>query len=109
MSTKKTGRARAQSSSDGAEPDSAGGDEASSARTDGIEQLSYEQCRDELVGVVQTLEQGGLSLDASLALWERGEELAQRCEEYLAGAHQRIEDKIAAHQDDNDRGSTDAY
>ena len=42
------------------------------------------------------LEQGGLDLDASLTLWERGEELAKRCEEHLAGAQARIEAALAA-------------
>jgi exodeoxyribonuclease VII small subunit len=57
---------------------------------------SYEACRDELVEVVRLLEQGGLDLDASLTLWERGEHLAKRCEEYLAGARKRIEDALAS-------------
>lgn len=58
-------------------------------------ELGYEQARDELVEVVRTLEQGGLDLDASLALWERGEELAARCEEHLAGARTRVENALA--------------
>ena len=41
-----------------------------------ISQLGYEKCRDELIEVVRLLEQGGLDLDASLKLWERGEQLA---------------------------------
>ncbi|MGL4304757.1 MAG: exodeoxyribonuclease VII small subunit [Mycobacteriaceae bacterium] len=53
--------------------------------------LGYEQARDELVDVVKLLEQGGLDLDASLSLWERGQALAQRCEEHLAGARERVE------------------
>jgi exodeoxyribonuclease VII small subunit len=57
--------------------------------------LGYEAARDELVDVVKALEQGGLDLDASLALWERGEALARRCEEHLAGARKRVEDVIA--------------
>jgi exodeoxyribonuclease VII small subunit len=61
-----------------------------------ISQLGYEECRDELIDVVRLLEQGGLDLDASLELWERGEKLAKRCEEYLAGARQRIADALAA-------------
>lgn len=61
-----------------------------------ISQLGYEACRDELIEVVRTLEQGGLDLDASLKLWERGEELARRCEEHLAGARKRVEDALAA-------------
>jgi exodeoxyribonuclease VII small subunit len=61
-----------------------------------ISQLGYEACRDELIEVVRLLEQGGLDLDASLKLWERGEQLAKRCEEHLAGARQRVEDALAA-------------
>ncbi len=56
-----------------------------------MEDLGYEQARDELVDVVRVLEQGGLDLDASLALWERGEKLAKRCEFHLDGARRRIE------------------
>jgi exodeoxyribonuclease VII small subunit len=61
-----------------------------------ISQLGYEDCRDELIEVVRLLEQGGLDLDASLKLWERGEQLAKRCEEHLAGARQRVTDALAA-------------
>lgn len=60
-----------------------------------ISHLGYEACRDELAEVVRLLEQGGLDLDASLKLWERGEQLAKRCEEHLAGARKRIEDALA--------------
>jgi exodeoxyribonuclease VII small subunit len=63
-----------------------------------ISQLGYEACRDELIEVVRLLEQGGLDLDASLTLWERGEELAKRCEEHLAGARKRVEDALASGQ-----------
>jgi exodeoxyribonuclease VII small subunit len=61
-----------------------------------ISELGYEECRDELVEVVRVLEQGGLDLDASLQLWERGEKLVKRCEEHLAGARKRVEDALAA-------------
>jgi exodeoxyribonuclease VII small subunit len=61
-----------------------------------ISQLGYESCRDELMEVVRLLEQGGLDLDASLNLWERGEQLAKRCEEHLAGARQRVAQALAA-------------
>lgn len=53
--------------------------------------LSYEQARDELVQVVSRLEAGGEPLEASLALWERGEALAARCQEWLDGARQRLD------------------
>ncbi|MFF2271174.1 exodeoxyribonuclease VII small subunit [Agromyces sp. NPDC058136] len=53
--------------------------------------LSYEQARDELVRVVGELEQGSATLEQSLALWERGEALAARCEEWLIGAKARLD------------------
>jgi len=56
-----------------------------------IATLSYEQARDELVRVVSALEQGSSTLEESLALWERGEELARRCEEWLIGAKARLD------------------
>jgi exodeoxyribonuclease VII small subunit len=65
-----------------------------------ISELGYEECRDELTAVVHALEQGGLDLDASLTLWERGEELAKRCEEHLAGARERVEKALAADDED---------
>lgn len=61
-----------------------------------ISEMGYEEARDELIAVVQQLEQGGIDLDASLTLWERGEALAKCCEEHLAGARQRIEDALGA-------------
>ncbi|WP_314507210.1 exodeoxyribonuclease VII small subunit [uncultured Microbacterium sp.] len=54
--------------------------------------LSFEQARDELVRVVAELEQGAPTLEHSLALWERGEALAARCEEWLLGAKRRLEE-----------------
>ncbi|MTE15311.1 exodeoxyribonuclease VII small subunit [Nocardia aurantiaca] len=60
-----------------------------------IAAFGYERARDELVNVVKMLEQGGMDLDDSLALWERGEALATRCEQHLAGARQRVEDALA--------------
>ncbi|MFT4220851.1 MAG: exodeoxyribonuclease VII small subunit [Microbacterium sp.] len=53
--------------------------------------LSFEQARDELVRVVAELEQGAPTLEHSLALWERGEALAARCEQWLVGAKRRLE------------------
>lgn len=52
--------------------------------------LSYEQARDELADVVKRLEAGGLTLEASLELWERGERLAKICVEWLEGARARL-------------------
>ncbi|MBB5111610.1 exodeoxyribonuclease VII small subunit [Micromonospora echinospora] len=55
------------------------------------EQLSYEQARAELASVVEKLEAGGTSLEESLALWERGEQLAGVCQRWLDGARARID------------------
>lgn len=55
------------------------------------ERLSYEQARAELAGVVERLEAGGTSLEESLALWERGEQLAATCQRWLDGARARID------------------
>jgi exodeoxyribonuclease VII small subunit len=60
------------------------------------ESLTYEQARDELVALVQRLESGGAPLDESLALWERGEQLAAICQSWLDGAKARIEAARAA-------------
>ncbi|MFC5287224.1 exodeoxyribonuclease VII small subunit [Actinokineospora guangxiensis] len=60
------------------------------------DELGYEQARDELASVVATLEAGGLSLEESLALWERGEKLAKICDHHLAGARERVETALAA-------------
>lgn len=60
-----------------------------------ISKLTYEQARDELVKVVSELEQGSVSLEASLELWERGEALANQCEVWLTGARKRLDDAVA--------------
>ena len=59
------------------------------------ETLSYEQARDELAEVVKRLEAGGLTLEQSLDLWERGERLAAICAEWLEGARARIATAMA--------------
>ncbi len=52
--------------------------------------LSYEQARDQLTEVVRKLEGGGLTLEESLELWERGERLAAICSDWLEGARARL-------------------
>jgi exodeoxyribonuclease VII small subunit len=54
-------------------------------------ELSYEQARDELISVVQRLEAGGVPLQESVALWERGERLAAVCQRWLDGARARLD------------------
>ncbi|MEW2621623.1 exodeoxyribonuclease VII small subunit [Streptomyces sp. NPDC048106] len=66
------------------------------------ETLSYEQARDELIEVVRRLEAGGTSLEDSLALWERGEELAKVCRRWLEGARARLDAALA--EDEADGG-----
>jgi len=64
------------------------------------EELSYEEAREELIDVVRRLESGGTSLEESLALWERGEKLAQTCQRWLDGARKRLDDAITARESD---------
>ena len=59
------------------------------------EDPTYEQARDELIDVVRRLESGGLSLEESLALWERGETLADICQRWLDGARATLDAAIA--------------
>lgn len=55
-----------------------------------VSALSYEEAREQLVAVVGQLEAGGVTLERSLALWERGEALADHCESWLEGAKKRL-------------------
>jgi exodeoxyribonuclease VII small subunit len=61
----------------------------------GADALSYEQARDKLAAVVKRLEAGGLTLEQSLELWERGERLAAVCGEWLDGARARLATAMA--------------
>ncbi len=69
-----------------------------------VETLSFEAARDELVTVVAELEQGSPTLEHSLALWERGEALAARCEEWLLGAKRRLDAARNAASDSDSAG-----
>ncbi|MER5968637.1 exodeoxyribonuclease VII small subunit [Streptomyces sp. NPDC002055] len=60
---------------------------------------AYEQARDELIEVVRRLEAGGSTLEESLALWERGEELAKVCRRWLDGARARLDAALAESED----------
>jgi exodeoxyribonuclease VII small subunit len=93
----------------GATPKEAGVRKADAAPK---ETLSYEQARDKLAAVVKRLEAGGLTLEQSLELWERGERLAAVCGEWLDGARARLAAAMAkrddADQDGADRDGEDA-
>lgn len=73
-----------------------------------ISQLSYEEARDELVQVVTTLERGGITLEESLKLWERGEALANRCESWLVSAKERLEGTTSDSDSNSAQTSTDS-
>jgi exodeoxyribonuclease VII small subunit len=81
-------------------------DETTAAAT---EALGYEQARDELIEVVRRLEAGGTTLEESLALWERGEELAKVCRRWLDGARARLDaalaEEAAAEEEGDESGS----
>ncbi len=59
-----------------------------------IAAMSYEQARDELAKVLSDLEAGAVTLEQSMTLWERGEALAKRCEEWLSGARKRVDEAL---------------
>ena len=63
---------------------------------------SYEEAREELVEVVRRLESGGTDLEESLALWERGERLAQICQGWLDGAKKRLDAAITKTESDDE-------
>jgi exodeoxyribonuclease VII small subunit len=71
------------------------GKQAGPPAADGASRMPYEQARDELTELVRRLEAGGLSLEESLLLWERGEELATICEDWLEGARARLAAALA--------------
>ena len=74
----------------------------------GSETLSYEQARDKLAAVVKRLEAGGLTLEQSLELWERGERLATVCGEWLDGARARLAAAMATRDDAGKPGDDQA-
>ncbi|HEY3091201.1 MAG TPA: exodeoxyribonuclease VII small subunit [Jatrophihabitantaceae bacterium] len=60
-------------------------------------EIGYEAARAELTEIVRKLETGGQTLEESLALWQRGEELADICQRWLDGASARLDEAITAH------------
>ncbi|MET8895130.1 exodeoxyribonuclease VII small subunit [Streptomyces albogriseolus] len=73
-------------------------------QTAAAEALGYEQARDELIEVVRRLEAGGTTLEESLALWERGEELAKICRRWLDGARARLDAALAEEEQEGAAG-----
>ena len=70
---------------------SSGSGEAGGGAADRFTELSYEEARESLIETVRALETGGVPLEETLALWERGEALAKVCQERLDGARARLE------------------
>ncbi len=68
----------------------------------GTGQLSYEQARDELIAIVAKLEAGGTTLEESLELWQRGEDLAALCQRYLDNAKARLDAATGGQADSPD-------
>ena len=90
-----TGSGSAEASSGGASKASA----SKAAVRGDLTGLGYEQAREELIATVQQLEAGNLSLEDSLALWERGEALAAHCQAKLDGARARLDAAVAAREE----------
>jgi len=65
-------------------------------------EIGYEAARAELADIVRKLETGGQTLEESLALWQRGEQLADICQRWLDGATARLDEAIAAHDASED-------
>ena len=63
---------------------------------------SYEEAREELVETVRRLEAGGTTLEESLALWERGEQLATICQQWLDGVRKRLDETLEKDDDEAD-------
>jgi exodeoxyribonuclease VII small subunit len=80
--------------------DQAGGDQAGGGAP--AAEMPYEQARDELIEVVRRLEGGGLTLEESLKLWERGEHLAAICLQWLEGARARLAAALPEQADPGD-------
>ncbi|MEW2221396.1 exodeoxyribonuclease VII small subunit [Streptomyces sp. NPDC006990] len=104
MTTDTEGQAAASGPA-GAAADAAAG--ASQVELASADALSYEQARAELVEVVQRLESGGSTLEESLALWERGEELAGICRAWLEGARARL-DAVLEEEEEEEEEDGDA-
>ena len=71
-----------------------------------VDGLSYEQAREQLVETVSRLEAGGTTLEESLHLWERGEALATRCEQWLDGARERLDAARARREENREQAAS---
>lgn len=56
-----------------------------------IDQMTYEECFNELETIVNNLETDQSTLEDALALFERGQALARRCSELLDRAELKVQ------------------
>ncbi len=56
-----------------------------------MENLSFEKAHEELEKILAAMNSGKVSLEESIALFEKGEKLMTYCEKQLQGAEQKIE------------------
>ena len=70
--------------------------------------LSYEKARDELIKIVEKLESGTATLDESLKLWQRGEELAKICQNWLDGARAKLSNAKVSTNSGNNKDNSEA-
>ena len=72
------------------------------------ENVTFEQAQEELEAIVRTLERGETSLDRTLELWERGEELYALCAARLDAAEGRIEKLTRELEADDEQPADDS-
>lgn len=78
---------------------------AAAAAGPAIASLTFEAAMGELESIVRRLESGDVSLEESVALYERGHALRQHCEARLAAAQARIE-QVSLGADGRPAGTT---
>jgi exodeoxyribonuclease VII small subunit len=66
----------------------------------GLADIGFEEAREELASIVARLESGGLSLEESLALWQRGEAVAAICTRWLDDARAKLDAAVAEREDE---------
>jgi exodeoxyribonuclease VII small subunit len=64
-----------------------------------LDDMGFEEAREELASIVAQLESGGLSLEESLALWQRGEAVAAICTRWLDEARAKLDAAVAERED----------